>query len=118
MAFLALVLYFFISMVISLFAFWTEEIWATRFLIGLIFLEFFSGSYFPIDILPKWLSGIIYLTPFPYLIFFPMKIWLEQLSIVLIVQSFVICSIWVILFYYLTLFLWRKGSKTYGAFGG
>lgn len=115
---LAFFLYFFISMVISLLAFWTEEVWATRFLIDLIFLEFFAGSYFPIDILPKWLSDIIYLTPFPYLVFFPMKIWLEQLSTITAIKSILICWVWLLIFIKITSSLWRKGIKKYGAFGG
>jgi ABC-2 type transport system permease protein len=115
---LAFFLYFFISMIISLVAFWTEEVWATRFLIDLIFLEFFAGSYFPIDILPKWLSGIIYMTPFPYMIFFPMKIWLEQLPTVTAIKSIIICLIWLLISIKVTSYLWKKGMKTYGAYGG
>ena len=39
---LAVFLYFFISFFLSVIAFWTEEIWATRWLFGIIFLEFLA----------------------------------------------------------------------------
>lgn len=118
MVVLAVFLYFFFSFFLSLTAFWTEEIWATRWLFGVILLNFLAGVIFPIDVLPNWLAKIVYLTPFPYLVFFPIKIWLEQLSMMMIIKAFLICLLWLALFYWLSLFLWRKGVKKYGAYGG
>lgn len=115
---LALFLYFFLSFSLSVIAFWTEEIWATRWLFGVIFLEFFAGALFPIDVLPNWLQKIVYLTPFPYLVFFPLKIWLEQISGIMAIKAIVVCFLWLIFFSWLARFLWRKGIKNYGAYGG
>ncbi|MFZ5365984.1 MAG: ABC transporter permease [Patescibacteria group bacterium] len=115
---MAVLLYFFLSMALAITAFWTEEIWATRWLFGVIFLEFFAGAFFPIDVLPSWLAKIIYLTPFPYLVFFPLKIWLEQMSTMMVAKSIFICLLWLIFFYWLAKFLWQKGAKNYGAYGG
>lgn len=115
---LAFLLYFLLSLMLSIMAFWTEEIWATRWLFGVVFLQFFAGAFFPIDVLPGWLSRIIYLTPFPYLIFFPLKIWLEQLSTMAAFRAILICASWLIFFYWFVWFLWRKGIKNYSAYGG
>ncbi len=115
---LALFLYFFLSFVISAIAFWTEEVWATRWLFGVIFLEFFAGAFFPIDVLPIWLQKIIYLTPFPYLVFFPLKIWLEQISRAMAIQAILVCAGWLGVFWWLAKVLWQKGAKNYGAYGG
>ncbi|MBM3205268.1 hypothetical protein FJZ41_00225 [Candidatus Shapirobacteria bacterium] len=115
---MAIFLYFFISFFLSVVAFWTEEIWATRWLFGIIFLEFLAGAYFPLDVLPSWLTKIIYLTPFPYLVFFPMKLWLEQLTTHQTAQAFLICFIWLIFFWWLSGFLWKKGVRNYQAYGG
>lgn len=115
---LALFLYFFLSFSISILGFWTEDIWATRWLFGIIFLEFFAGALFPIDVLPAWLQKIIYLTPFPYLVFFPLKIWLEQLPAAVAFRAIFICFAWLVFFYWLAKFLWQKGVKNYGAYGG
>ena len=115
---LAVLLYFFISFSLSIAAFWTEEVWATRWLFGIVFLEFFAGALFPIDVLPAALQRIIYLIPFPYLVFFPLKIWLEQVSLASAIQATFICLAWLLFFYWLASFLWRKGAKNYGAYGG
>jgi ABC-2 type transport system permease protein len=115
---LAFFLYFCLNFFISILAFWTEEIWATRWLFGIVFLEFFAGALFPIDILPTWLQKIIYLTPFPYLIYFPLKVWLEQLSTGAILKSILVCACWLGLFYWLVKALWQKGVKNYEAYGG
>jgi len=111
-------LYFFLSLAISLTAFWTEEIWATRWLLGVVLLDFFSGVIFPIDILPSSVAKLFYLTPFPYLIFSPLKIWLGQVSVRVALSSILVTFIWGAAFYYLSMSLWQKGTRKYGAFGG
>lgn len=115
---LAIFLYFFLSLFLSATAFWSDEIWATRWLFGIVFLEFLSGAFFPIDIFPAWIVNLINLTPFPYLVFYPLKIWLEQLSFLLIFKGFLICLAWIGIFYGLVSIIWRKGIKNYGAYGG
>lgn len=115
---ISLLLYFFISFCLSTLAFWTEDVWATRWLFGIIFLEFLSGAYFPIDVLPQNLSKIIYLTPFPYLVYFPLKVWLGQVSLSASVQVLVISFAWLVVFYFLSSWLWGKGFKKFGAYGG
>jgi len=116
--FLAIFLYFFYSFFLSVTSFWTEELWATRWLFGVIILNFFAGSIFPVDILPNWLLKIIYLTPFPYMVFFPVKIWLEQLAPTAILKAIIVSFGWLFFFFWLSRFLWKKGIKNYGAYGG
>lgn len=115
---LGIFLYFFISFTISVVTFWVDEIWATRWLFGIIILEFFAGVYFPIDVLPARLTRVIYLTPFPYLIFSPLKIWLEQISGFVMIKAFLVCFLWLTFFRSLSLVLWKRGVKNYGAYGG
>lgn len=114
----AILLYYFISLSLSFAAFWTQEVWATRWLFGYIFLEFFSGAIFPIDILPDVLQKIISYTPFPLLMFFPLKILLEQTSPQEILKGFALIIFWTVIAYLLARYLWKKGSKNYGAYGG
>jgi len=115
---LAFFLNFFISIVISLTAFWTDDIWAVRFLFGVIFLELFSGALFPIDILPGGLKNVLFWTPFPYLVYFPLKVWLGQANRGEITRIILVCAAWTILFLWLAKRLWDKGYKEYGAYGG
>lgn len=116
--FFSLLLHFFLSLSLSISAFWTDDPWAARWLFGVIFLEFFAGAFFPLDVLPAWLSRVIYFTPFPYLVFFPLKIWLEQVNFGRSVEVLGITVFWLIIFFILARLLWQKGSKNYGAFGG
>lgn len=114
----AIFLGYFLNLFISLTAFWTEDPWSTRWVFGIVFLEFLGGSYFPIDVLPSWLAKIIYMTPFPYVLYFPLKIWNEQFSVPQTYQIIGICTGWAMIFYFLSKFLWKKGTKNYGAYGG
>lgn len=111
-------LYFFVSFFISTTTFWTDDTWAGRWLFGIVFLEFLAGTYFPLDILPKSLTTLIYLTPFPYIVYFPIKIWNEQILGFEALKIIGICFVWLFIFYFLSLNLWKKGSKNYGAYGG
>jgi len=115
---LALFLYFFVSFAISTTAFWTDDTWATRWLFGIVFVDFLSGTYFPLDILPKAFVRLINLTPFPYLVYFPIKIWNEQIPNFEILKIISICFLWLIFFYLVAIIIWRKGAKNYGAYGG
>lgn len=110
--------YFLVSIILSISGFWTEDVWATRWLFGIIFLEFMSGSLFPIDVLPKTLVTIFNLTPFPYLIFYPIKIWNEQLVGLDIARIFIITLFWLFISLLSYRKLWNLGVKKFGAYGG
>jgi ABC-2 type transport system permease protein len=113
---LGVVMHFFISCMIGFIGFWSNEGWGPRF----IFYQavgFFSGSLFPLDVLPDKVFSIIKLLPFTYLTFFPTKIYLGQLSIQEILQGFLVCGVWIVLLFFLSQFIWRKGLKVYTAQG-
>ncbi len=101
---------------IGLLAFWVENSWAPWFLIT-IFLEGFGGGLFPIDILPKTISQIILLTPAPYLIYFPAKLYIGGLSTVEIFQGFFIALLWVAIMWAIMIKTLKAGLKYYTAVG-
>lgn len=113
---LAIILWFCINMIISLMAFWVENSWGPLFLIT-IFLEGLGGGLFPIDILPKGLFNLIMLTPFPYLIYFPAKIYLGGFSNIqhLLFLSIFIC--WVLTGWILMNQILKSGLKHYTSGG-
>lgn len=113
---MSLALYFLISLLISFFAFWTSSVWGPRFLFFII-LEFFAGGFFPLDILPSALYRIVEWLPFGYLLFFPLKIYLGQLSLLGIFKGLIIAFVWIWIFYYLVKKIWISGLKVYGAYG-
>ena len=114
--FLALVLYFLIAFALGLSAFWLENSWGPYFLL-LTFVEGLGGGLFPIDILPKVLAQVLLLTPFPYLIYFPAKVYLGTMTSMEILQGFLILTLWTCLLWFVLIRLLRAGFKKYTAVG-
>ncbi len=113
---LAVILYFIIGVLLGMIGFWSPEVWAPRF-IFFILVQFFSGSFFPLDVFPKPLFDAFVLLPFPYLLFFPLKVYLGQVSSLEIMRGITIEIFWIIILSYICLFVWRKGLRIYTAYG-
>jgi ABC-2 type transport system permease protein len=115
---LAICLNFLISYLLSCVGFWVDNVWAPRWLFGVIFLEFMSGKYFPLDVLPQLLFKAINLTPFPYLVYFPLQVYLEKVTVIEAVKALLILFFWTIIIYKFTRYVWKKGLADYTAYGG
>ncbi len=113
---IGILLFYFISVVISFYGFWSNEVWGPRFLF-ITLLGFFSGGLFPLDILPRAVYGIFELLPFMYLVYFPLKVYLGHISYIFIFKGFLIGIFWVFIIYGLTRYIWQKGIKEYTAQG-
>lgn len=113
---IAVVTYFLFNILIGFIGFWSPEVWAPRFIFTII-VSFFAGTYFPLDILPKPVFNIFSLTPFPYLIFFPIKIYLGNISTVQIYQGIAISLAWILILYIFVKLVWRIGLRSYTAHG-
>jgi len=113
---LAILLSFFFNVVLGFFAFWIPEVWGLRFIFNII-LSFFAGVYFPIDILPKAIANTFGLLPFQYILYFPLKIYLGQLTGMEILRGIIISFSWLIILYLFANFLWKKGLEAYTAYG-
>lgn len=115
-SFLALILYFYLSFLLSMVAFWVIEVWAPRFL-AMVIVEFLSGGTFPIDILPAPVVLFLKATPFPYLIFFPLKIYLGQVPITQIFLGITVMLFWMVIVWWSVQIVWQKGLRVYSAEG-
>lgn len=115
-ALLGLILYFAFVFTIGMLAFWVENVWASLFLV-MIFLEGFGGGLFPIDILPGPFYKFLLLTPFPYFIYFPAKIYLGTLSVNEILFGFMVLFFWIAAAFWLMYWILQKGLRHYSAFG-
>lgn len=113
---IAIGLFFCISLLLSFIGFWTVEVWATRF-IFFILLEYLSGTFFPVDILPKALFSFLMLTPFPYLFYFPVTIFLGRISSAQITTGVLVSILWLCGLLVSVQYVWRKGLKVYSAEG-
>lgn len=113
---IALILFFFINFLLGFVGFWTPEIWAPRFVFFII-INFFAGSLFPLDILPKQIFSFFQLLPFSYLLYFPLKIYLGQLSNIEVYNGLLISIFWAVIMYLLLKLTWKKGLRNYTAQG-
>jgi ABC-2 type transport system permease protein len=80
-------------------------------------LDFLAGNFFPIDILPEAVARLLILTPFPYMFYFPVKIYLGQLYLAQIIQGFSLLLFWSFLLIYAVSHVWKKGLQIYSAEG-
>lgn len=115
---LAVLLYFLILFLLSAIPFWAPEIgWGSHFLVSVVIVEAFSGSLFPINILPQTLQSIILATPFPYLIYFPIQVYLGNISGWALLGGALIAASWIGILWVVLNVVWQKGLKAYQAFG-
>lgn len=111
---LAIFIYFYINIIFGSLAFWSRDVWAPRFLL-MVIMEFATGAMFPLDMLPHWGQQIALSTPFPYLLYVPLKIYLGQDSALWFHVT--IELVWVITLGILAKLIWQKGIKSYEAEG-
>ena len=110
---LAILLYFFINIIFGSLGFWTRDVWAPRFLL-MVILEFATGAMFPLDMLSSLWQKILLWTPFPYLLFIPLRIYLGSSETTMYLMG---QAIWVVLLYLLSRFIWKRGLLRYEAEG-
>lgn len=110
-------LQFLISYTMALLAFWILEV-ATVIFILFAFEYVAGGHMFPLDILPPALRTLLEFTPFPYLLYFPVSVYLGRTTGPALVSGLCIQAIWVVVAYGLARFVWSRGIRKYAAFGG
>ncbi|MBI4376273.1 MAG: ABC-2 family transporter protein [Elusimicrobia bacterium] len=114
---LSSLIFFFLEFTVSSMAFWTSESGGPLFCFEL-FLQFAAGTFFPLDVLPKSLQAALSLTPFPYMVFFPINIYLERVPLAQAAQIIGMQCLWLALFAAMSVWVWRVGLQSYSAEGG
>ena len=114
---LTALLQFFISYAMALLAFWVLEV--STFIFILFAFEYLaSGHMFPLDILPSALRHVLFFTPFPYQMYFPVSIYMGKIAGADLASGLLVQAGWVLAAYALARFMWRRGVRHYSAFGG
>ena len=114
---LTVALQFFMSYTLALLSFWVTEV-STIIFILFAFEYIASGHLFPLSILPPAIAHALAWTPFPYLLFFPVTVYLGQVKGAALAQGLAAEAGWTVLFFALAQFVWRRGIKKYSAVGG
>jgi len=108
-------LWFILQFSIALFTFWMEETWVLRVML-IVVSQFLAGALIPVDLYPQWLQSILVYTPFPYLIYVPIKIFMGQYEHGFL-MPLAIVSFWIALSFLLVNVIWNRGVKLYTAAG-
>ena len=95
-------------------SFWLEETWIIRVMLNIVSV-FLSGAIIPLDFFPTYLQEILIYTPFPYLTYYPVKIFSGEMSF--LPTGYLVLSIWIIILIFVNKLVWRKGLKMYTAAG-
>ncbi len=116
--FLAMFIFFILLFITNAIPFWAPEVaWGGHFLVTVILIEFLSGALFPLDILPQMFQSVLHATPFPYLVFFPLQIYLGKVPYSEALTGVLVAFFWVIMLYFLMTKIWARGLKAYQAYG-
>lgn len=113
---IAIVLFFYFSLIIGFLGFWTPEIWGPRFL-SIIIVEFFSGAMFPLDVFPGMVKTLSLYLPFQYLLYFPASIYLGKLEMPAIFFGICVSIGWTVGLYLAATIIWHRGLAVYEAQG-
>ncbi len=115
--FLTALLQFFMSYAMAMLAFWVLEV--STFIFTLFAFEYIaSGHMFPLDILPKAFAQVLFYTPFPYQLYFPVAIYMGKVSGMALLQGLLIQASWVFLAFAFAQLMWHRGIRKYSAVGG
>lgn len=114
----AILIYFLLLFLVSSVPFWAPELgWGSHFLITIIIIEAFSGSLFPINILPSAFQSVLMATPFPYLIYFPIQVYLGNIAGQALLGGLIVSIAWVGILWFTMNFVWQRGLKVYESIG-
>lgn len=114
--YLSSLVYFMMSSIIELIAFWADNIWSLSIILRMM-TSFLGGAMIPLSFFPEWSQNLINYTPFPYLISFPISILLEEISIEKILSRSLLIIVWAMIFFVLSQFIWHKGKYKYSGVG-
>ena len=114
---LSSLIFFLLEFIVSSLAFWTSESGGPLFCFEL-FLQFAAGTFFPLDVLPAALRKALAFTPFPYMVFFPINIYLERVSLPEAAGVIAVQLAWLLGLSWAALRFWAVGLDSYAAEGG
>lgn len=111
---MAFALRFVIQYTFAMLAFWTERASAIQ-QFWFLFYIFLSGTIAPLEVFPPIVREVVLWTPFPYMIHFPAALLIGLP--VEVVRGLLVILGWMVLFFIVNRWLWRKGLRQYSGMG-
>lgn len=113
---LAFLMRFVLAYCTGLLAFWFNQATALDEFYYIV-AAFLTGGFAPLSFYPPTLRAVIAWTPFPYLVYHPVRVLNGSANGIEIVQIIAIQLFWLLVFVLLRALLWRRGLRQYGAVG-
>ncbi|MFM7102311.1 MAG: ABC transporter permease [Verrucomicrobiota bacterium] len=110
-------LQFLTAYTMALLAFWVLDV-STFIFIQFAFEYLASGHLFPLDVLPPAAARAIQLTPYPYMLYFPVSVGLGRVRGDALWQGLLVQAAWVVVAFGLARWMWHRGVRRYAAVGG
>lgn len=114
--FMAAIVFLGFSFSIELLALWADNIWSLMVSMR-FFTMFLGGGLIPITFFPLWAQGMIVWTPFPYLISFPIRTMMGQVSLQEWMNKILVLMVWAVVFNIVPRLIWKKGQYQYSGVG-
>ncbi len=109
-------LYFMLASIFEMISFWADNIWSLMVMLRII-ISIFGGLMIPLHFFPTWAQQVLNLLPFRYLISFPIRTFLGQLSTSEIALGFSVMIFWAIILTGAVQIMWKKGNRQYSGIG-
>jgi ABC-2 type transport system permease protein len=113
---LAFAMRFVLAYSIALLSFWFDQATALDDFYYLV-AAFLTGGFAPLSFYPPAVRAAVEWTPFPYLVYYPVRVLTGPASGAAILRVFAMQLLWLAVFWCIRMLLWRRGLRRYGAVG-
>lgn len=113
---LAFLISFTFKMIVGITAFWFIDFWGLQQIIEVI-IVILAGFIMPIELFPDWLENLSRVTPFPYMIYYPIISLQSKLANPALINIILIQAVWLVVLGGTYKWLWRRGIKKFTGVG-
>lgn len=113
---LGFLLHFFLDLFVSFLAFWFDDVWSFSHLKRILFMVL-GGQMFPFDLISPQFRNIVEVLPFKYFYYLPAAYIQGQRTISYLLSDVGGVIMWTMVFAIASSLVYRKGIKSYGAYG-
>jgi ABC-2 type transport system permease protein len=113
---LAWIINFTVHLVVGLLAFWTDNALGYDTFVYQLYIML-GGVIVPVELFPETVRSILYWTPFPYILDFPVRVMIGRIPDGGLWQGLGVQLLWIGILLALFLVIWRAGLRRYSGAG-
>lgn len=112
----ASLLFYSISWLLQLVAFWADNVWSL--VVMMLFIgRLLGGAMIPLSMFPEWSQAWLTALPFKYLYGFPVDTIMGQVPASEWAQGLGISLVWIVVFGSASIGVWKRGMRNYSGVG-